>query len=457
MENGYTSKEINELMDIDRRTLWHPFTQMAEYAESEPLIVTRAEGCWLEDIHGRRYLDAIASLWTNVHGHQVPEIDNAIREQLDQVAHSTLLGLANVPSIRLAEKLVDITPEGLNHVFYSDSGSTAMEIALKMAFQYHRQNGQSHRRKFIGLSEAYHGDTIGSVSLGGIELFHSIYHPLLFEMVRVPTPYNLREPKTENDPKGLQRFWDALEQAFEKHGKETAAFTIEPLMQGAAGMLAQPEGYLKRVRELCDAYDVLLICDEVATGFGRTGTMFACEQEGVRPDLMALAKGLSGGYLPLAATMTSTQVFEGFLGTHEEARTFFHGHTFTGNPLACAAALANLKLFETGKVLDEIQPKIKHFAQRLDEWIAPLNCCGEIRRRGLMCGVELVKDKATLEEYPWQEKIGAKVCLKARDYGVMLRPLGSVLVFMPPLTMTIEEIDLMVDAARKALVDVCGG
>ncbi len=448
--------EIDELNDIDRNVLWHPFTQMAEYREAEPLIVACAEGCWLEDVHGKRYLDAIASLWTNVHGHCVPEIDAAVRDQLDRVAHSTLLGQANVPSIRLAKKLVEITPEGLDHVFYSDSGSTAMEIALKMAFQFHRQNGHPERRTFIGLSEAYHGDTIGSVSLGGIDLFHSVYRPLLFEMVHVPTPYNLREPRTAEDPDGLKRFMEALEAAFVTHGKEAAAFTIEPLMQGAAGMLAQPKGYLRRVRELCDEYGVLLICDEVATGFGRTGTMFACEQEGVRPDLMALAKGLSGGYLPLAATMASSRIYEGFLGSHEEARTFFHGHTFTGNPLASAAALASLELFETRQVLEKIQPKIEHFARRLDEWIAPLNCCGEIRRRGLMCGVELVKDKSTLEEYPWQEKIGARVCLKARDFGVILRPLGSVLVFMPPLAISLEEIDLMVDAARKSLVEVCG-
>jgi adenosylmethionine-8-amino-7-oxononanoate aminotransferase len=366
-----------------------------------------------------------------VHGHRRREIDDAIRAQLDKVAHSTLLGLANVPSIELAERLVQIAPAGLTRVFYSDSGSTAVEVALKIAFQYQAQRGRPEKQKFLALTDAYHGDTIGSVSVGGIDLFHQIFHALLFNVLRMP-------PTIE-----------ALERMLATHGHELAAFVVEPLVQGAAGMLLQPPGFLKAARELCTKHDVLLICDEVATGFGRTGTMFACEQESVSPDLLCLAKGISGGYLPLAATLATEQVYSAFLGEYERKLTFFHGHTYTGNPLACAAGIASLDVFARDRVLERLPATIAHLHARLDEQLAPLRPVTEIRRRGLMIGVEL-------GPYEYKEAIGARVCLDLRRRGIILRPLGNVIVMMPPLSITEGEIDHLVSATRDSILAVCG-
>jgi adenosylmethionine---8-amino-7-oxononanoate aminotransferase len=419
------------LADKDRRYVWHPFTQMRDWTAAEPLIIARAEGNELIDTDGRRYLDGVSSLWVNVHGHRKKEIDDAVRAQLDRVAHSTLLGLANVPSIELAERLVAIAPPGLARVFYSDSGSTAVEVALKIAFQYQKQRGRPEKQKFLALTDAYHGDTVGAVSVGGIDLFHEIFHPLLFHVLRV-TPTIA-----------------ALEQMLAAHAHEVAAFVVEPLVQGAAGMLMQPPGFLRAARRLCDEHDVLLICDEVATGFGRTGTMFACEQEAVTPDLLCLAKGISGGYLPLAATLATERVYSAFLGDYERKLTFFHGHTYTGNPLACAAGLASLDIFARERVIERLQPKIARLHARLDEQLAPLAPVVAIRRRGFMVGVEL-------GPYAYEQAMGARVCLDLRKRGVLLRPLGNVLVMMPPLSITDDEIDRLVDATRASIVELCG-
>ncbi len=420
-----------KLADKDRRYVWHPFTQMRDWTAAEPLIIDRAEGNELIDVDGRRYLDGVSSLWVNLHGHHRRELDDAVRAQLDRVAHSTLLGLANVPSIELAERLVEIAPAGLTRVFYSDSGSTAVEVALKIAFQYQKQRGRAEKRKFLALTDAYHGDTVGAVSVGGIDLFHEIFHPLLFHVLRVP-------PAIE-----------ALERTLAAHAHELAAFVVEPLVQGAAGMLLQPPGFLRAARELCTKYDVLLVADEVATGFGRTGTMFACEQESVAPDLMCLAKGISGGYLPLAATLATEEIYAAFLGQYEHKLTFFHGHTYTGNPLACAAGLASLDIFERDHVLERLQPKIARLHARLDAELAPLPPVVAIRRRGFMVGVEL-------GPYAYEQTIGARVCLDLRARGVLLRPLGNVIVMMPPLSITDDEIDRLVDGTRESIRAVCG-
>jgi adenosylmethionine-8-amino-7-oxononanoate aminotransferase len=425
-----------ELREKDKAFVWHPFTQMRDWVD--PLIIERAEGNELVDVDGNRYLDGVSSLWVTVHGHRKKEIDDAVRAQLDKVAHTTLLGLSNVPSIELAERLVRIAPEGLSKVFYSDSGSTSVEVALKIAFQYQKQRGKTHKKKFLALTEAYHGDTLGSVSVGGIDLFHEIFHPILFDVHRVAPDL------------------DALERAFDQHGHELAAFVVEPLIQGAAGMLVQPRGFLRAARELCTKHDVLLICDEVATGFGRTGTMFACEQEDVRPDLLCLAKGISGGYLPLAATLATDEIFRAFLGEYADKRTFFHGHTYTGNPLACAAGIASLDVFEQDHVLEQVAKKIRIFDHRLQQELAPLKHVVEIRQRGLMIGIELTRDKATRESYRYEEAIGARVCAAVRRYGVILRPLGPVIVMMPPLSITEPQIEKLVGATRAAIVEVCG-
>ena len=348
MDAPATGRAPAELAEVDLRVLWHPFTPQQTWSEQAPLVIERAEGTTLVDVHGRRYIDGVSSLWCNVHGHRHPAIDAAIREQLDRVAHSTMLGLSHPPAIELAERLVRLSPAGLQRVFYSDSGSTAVEIALKMAYQWwaQRENtvARPPRTTFIRLRDAYHGDTIGSVSVGGIDLFHACYRPLLFDSLAA-------EP-------GDAAHMAAL---LAEHGERVCAVVVEPLVQGAAGMLVHPAGYLRAVRELCDRHGVPLICDEVATGFGRTGRMFACEHEGVAPDLLCVAKGLTGGYLPLAATLTTERIYEGFLGAPEQQRTFFHGHTYTGNPLACAAALATLDVFESERTLERLQPKIDQF------------------------------------------------------------------------------------------------
>lgn len=448
-----SSSRHDRLLALDRAHVWHPFTQMAVWPFDDPLLIERAEGNFLFDDLGRRYLDGVSSLWCNVHGHRKREIDEAVRAQLDRVAHSTLLGLASVSSIELAEALVGIAPAGLRRVFYSDSGSTAVEVALKMAYQFWQQRGRAEKTRFVALAESYHGDTVGSVSVGGMPLFHGIFRGLLFPVERLPSPSPYHWTGG-GDP--LSGALQAAETLFAEKGRTLAALVVEPLVQGAAGMWMHPPGYLRAMAELCRRYEVLLICDEVATGFGRTGTMFAVEQEDVRPDLLCLAKGLAGGYLPLAATLATEQVYEAFLGEFDSARTFFHGHTFTGNPLACAAALASLRLFETEQVLDRVRRTAEVLRPKLAA-IAELPHVGDVRQRGLMVGIELVRDRRTKTAYGYGERIGHRVCLALRKRGILLRPLGSVLVLMPPLSLTESEAVQLGDAVREAIVEVTEG
>lgn len=455
-----TTEQTQELRKIDREYIWHPFTQMRDWMQDEPLVISAGEGNWLIDSDGNRWLDAVSSLWTNVHGHRCPELDKALIDQAGRIAHSTLLGLAGEPSIRLAERLIRIVPKGLKRVFFSDSGSTSVEIAAKIAFQYHQQapDGDKRRTKIMAFTNAYHGDTIGSVSLGGVDLFHAIYRPLLFNAVRGEAPYCYRCPHgCENHslekPECGMPCLEGLSRLFDQEGANLCAVVIEPLVQGAAGMLMQPKGWLKGLRELCDKHGVFMIADEVAVGFGKTGTMFACEQEGVVPDILCLAKGIGGGYLPLAATVTTERIHDGFLGKPEECKTFFHGHTFTGNALACAVAIANLDLFERDQTVAKLAPKIKRLAELLEP-LRELEHVGDIRQKGIMTGIELVADKATKKPYPEGERIGHKVILEARKYGVILRPLGDVIVLMPPLSITMDELELVARALRESIIAV---
>src|SRR5712691_1045353 len=450
------------LAALDRAHVWHPFTQMQTWLEplpgDEPLIIDHARGCWLFDTRGRKYLDAISSLWVNLHGHHRAEIDSAIKLQLEYVAHTTLLGLASPPSIELAAELVRRAPKnglspnesGLTRVFYSDSGSTAVEVALKMAFQHWRQRGKPQKTRFVALAEGYHGDTLGAVSVGGMDLFHQIFHPLLFDCLRIPTPYVYRWPT------GPRHCLDAAALAAEtllrSRREEIAAVIIEPVVQAAAGMITHPAGYLKRVARACKENGVLLICDEVATGFGRTGTLFACEQEEVVPDFLCLAKGLSGGYLPLAATLTTDAIYESFLGPFESKRTFFHGHSYTGNPLACAAALASLRLFDEQRTLDHVRIMAERLAQGLES-VGELEHVGDVRQRGLMIGIELVKARKTKEEYPFEERRGHRVALAARKRELLLRPLGNIIVLIPPLSIAPAEVDFLVEGVREAIIE----
>jgi len=440
-----------ELIEWDRSILWHPFTQMAEY---EPLIIERARGCVLVDIDGREYLDGVSSLWCNVHGHRHPHIDAAIRAQLERVAHVTALGCSNPTTIQLAKRLVDLAPPGLAHVFFSDDGATAVEVALKMAFQYWRQREapRSEKTCYAAFAEAYHGDTLGSVSVGGVARFHAMFEPLLFEVVRLPVPDTYRTPRHVPPEKLTDYYLARVEQALAEHHHRLASLVIEPLVQAAAGMIVHPPGFLRGVRELTRRYDVLLIADEVAVGLGRTGRMFACQHEQVSPDLLCLAKGLTGGYLPLAATLATDEVYGAFLGSYAESKTFFHGHTYGGNPLGAAAALATLEVFEEERTLERLGPKIELLAEHLRR-IASLPHVGHVRQRGLIAGVELVRDRATKEPYPWEEKRGQRVCDHARREGVWLRPLGNVVVIMPPLIVTLEQLDRILGAVERGIAE----
>lgn len=443
-----------QLTAWDRRHVWHAFTQMAEY---EPLILEGGEGCTLIDVHGNRYLDGVSSLWCNLHGHRHPRLDAAIREQLDRVAHVTNLGTSNPTTIRLAKRLVDIAPPGLEHVFFSDNGATAVEVALKMAFQYWRQRANPRPEKscYLALGEAYHGDTLGSVSVGGVERFHAMFRPLLFDVLRLPAPDPYRTPPGVTRENCLDYHLSQLEAVLREHHQRIAAMVIEPLVQAAAGMIVHPPGYLRGVRELTRRYEVLLIADEVAVGFGRTGRMFACEHEDVAPDLMCLAKGLTGGYLPMAATLATTELWNAFLGDYAESKTFFHGHTYGGNPLGAAVALASLDVFEEERTLQNLPPKIARFREHLDR-IACLPHVGDVRQRGLIAGIELVLDRGTKEPYPWEQKYGMRVCEHARREGVLLRPLGNVLVILPPLAISLEELDRICTAVERGVVAITG-
>jgi len=446
---------MTDWAELDKRYIWHPFTQMRDWAESEPLVIERGEGNYLIDTRGRKYLDGVSSLWVNVHGHCRPELNEAIIRQLERVAHTTLLGLASVPSIELARKLVEISPPGLNRVFYSDSGSTAVEVGLKIAFQYWRNRGRERKRLFVTLSEAYHGDTIGSVSLGGIDVFHAIFQPLLFNTLRVPTPFPYRYPELTPE-ECRDRSLEYFRVLAQDRGDEIAALVMEPIVQGAAGMIVHPRGFLKEMANICREYDILLVCDEVATGFGRTGKLFACEHEGVHPDIMAVAKGLSGGYLPIAATLVTEEIHDAFLGLFTEQKTFFHGHSYTGNPLACAAACASIDLFESDRVIEAGESKIQLLAERLAAEVAPLSHVAEIRQCGFMVGIEISEDPATRTAYPPERRMGAAVCQNVRNHGVILRPLGDVVVLMPPLSITPDEIRSLVTAAARSIRDICG-
>ena len=441
-----------QLADWDRKYLWHPFTQMQEWEQEEPLIIERGTGSYLIDTEGARYLDGTSSIWVNLHGHRHPALNRALTKQLEKIAHSTFLGLSNPPAIELARALIRIAPKGLARVFYSDNGSTAVEIALKMAVQYWRQRHPEagSKKTFLHLKLAYHGDTIGAVSVGNIRLFHERFKPLLFPTVEAEPPYCYRCPLKLEHPSCRIACLDPIEAILKTRHQELAGFVIEPLMQAAAGMVAHPPGYLKRIRELCTKYHVLLIADEVATGFGRTGRMFACEHEDVMPDLMAISKGLTGGYMPLAATLTTEEIYTAFLGKYEEFKTFFHGHSYTGNQLGCAVALANLDVFRKERTLTQLRPKIAAFS-RLLRPLAAMEHVGDIRQQGFMVGIELVKDRASKEPYPLEARIGHRVAAAARTRGLLIRPIGNVLVLMPPLSTSLAELRKMVAIIRDSL------
>jgi adenosylmethionine-8-amino-7-oxononanoate aminotransferase len=443
----------NHLEKLDKQYIWHPFTQMKDWEGETPVIITGGRGSFLKDMSGKWYLDGTSSVWVTVHGHGKSEINTAVKDQVDRISHSTLLGLTHPQAVKLAESLVQITPAGLSKVFYSDSGSTAVEIGLKMAFQYWQHKGHRRKTQFICLNNAYHGDTIGAVSVGGIDLFHAIFSPLLFPSYRAPSPYCYRCELGKTYPDCKLYCLKKTEALIKKHNRKVAGFILEPLVQGAGGMIVSPPGYLKGIRKLCRQYNILLIADEVATGFGRTGKMFACEHENVRPDILCLAKGITGGYLPLAATLTTEKIYNAFLGKFKDLKTFFHGHTYTGNQLACAAAIANLALFRKEKTLNRMQKKIELLKKGLTK-ISFHSHVGEVRQKGLMAGIELVRDKRSKEPFSIEEKMGWKVCLMARENGLLIRPLGNVVVLMPPLNISQQELGKIIKITGDSIKDV---
>ena len=419
----------------DDYPLWHPFTQMARFEREPRLVVVRAEGNRLIDTEGREFVDGVASLWANVHGHSHPHIVAAIQEQAAKLQHSTLLGITHEPAIELARRLLPHLP-GRSRVFFSENGASAVEVALKMAVQYQANCGRPERNRIAALDMAYHGDTLGAVSVGGEGPFRDVYEPLLFE------PLRFSDPRTDASASSLR---DLLE----SRGDEVAAVIIEPRVQGAGGMLVAPEGHVAAVRALCDEFDTLLIADEVATGFGKTGAMFACDLEGVTPDITVLGKGITGGYLPLSATVTTEEVYQAFHG--EEGRKLFHGHTYAGNPICCAAALASLDLFEADDLLARTRDRAALLSTLLAERIADHPLVGEVRQQGLMTGIELVADRDTREPLPPDREAGWRVCLAARDRGVFIRPLGDVIVLMPPLSIEEDELAQICEAVTYGL------
>ena len=442
----------DELSEKNRKYMWNPFTQMKEYLADKPVIIESGDGRRLRDVNGKEYWDGVSSVWLNVHGHRVPELDDAIREQLDKIAHSTLLGMANVPAILLAEKLIEIAPKGLGKVFFSDSGAESVEIALKMAFQYWKNLGIDGKNTFVTMREGYHGDTVGAVSVGAIDVFHQVYAPLLFPSIKVPFPNVYRNPFGDTEEVVKDGSLQTVKEVFQQHGDEIAAMIVEP-MQGAGGMVPMPRGYLRELRALCSEFNILLIVDEVATGFGRTGKMFACEHEGVTPDILTVAKGITGGYLPIAATLTTNEIYDSFYADYDEYKTLYHGHSYTGNQLGCAVALANLELFERNQIVAEVERKAEQLAEDLEAF-RNLSHVGDVRQRGLMIGIELVADKRTKQPYPPNERMGVRVARRCRDLGLLLRPLTDVVVFMPPLASTMDELCEMTSILKRAITEI---
>jgi adenosylmethionine---8-amino-7-oxononanoate aminotransferase len=439
----------------DAEHVWHPFTQMQEYLATEPLVVVDAEGHYLIDDRGRRLFDGTSALWCNLLGHRVPEIDAAIADQLGRFAHTTLLGTTHPGVAELARRLVEIAPRGLNHVFFSDNGATAVESALKIAFQYRlltQGKEAAQHAVYLSLDNAYHGDTLGAAAVGGVELFHDVFKPILLPSLKTPSPYCYRCPIGKTPADCSIDCAEGLEQALAHADGRVCAVILEPGVQAAAGMLTLPEGFLSRAAAACRKHGALLILDEVATGFGRTGTMFACQQEGVRPDLLCIAKGLTGGYLPVAATLATDQIYNAFLGRYDEYRHFFHGHTYTGNALGCAAALATVGLLSDGKIIG----RVFHNSLLLRDALTPLLShphVGDIRQAGLMVGIELVADRATKAPYPPGDRAGYRICVSLRERGIFLRPLGDVIVLMPPLSSTEGELRHLASSVHAAVVE----
>ena len=438
----------------DMRYIWHPAAQMKDYEALPPMVIARGKGVWLYDVHGKKYLDIIGSWWCNLFGHCNPIINQAVKEQIDNLEHVIFANFSNEAAIRLAEALAKIVPKGLAKFHFNDNGSAAVEAALKMCFQYHLQTGHPERQKFMCLSEGYHGETIGALSVGSLDLYAQMYKPMMMENVHVEAPDCYRCPYGKDRDHCQCECFEHAEKAFAAHGKETAAIIVEPLLQGSAGMRVYPPLYLKKLRKLCDEAGVLLIADEIATGFGRTGRMFACDHAGIAPDIMTISKGLTGGYLPMSVTVTTQAIYDAFYADYSEGKAFVHSHTYAGNPLACAAALAVQHIFRTQPIFENAAVNAKWLTKRMETEILPHPNVGEVRHLGLIHAFELVADKKTKEPLPAAQRTGYEVYRHALRHGLLLRPIGDVLYFNPPLNITQAELDTAVDLAKTALNEV---
>lgn len=437
-------------MDRDLDVLWHPCTQMKDHERLPVIPIKRGDGVWLEDFDGKRYLDAVSSWWVNVFGHANPRINQRIKDQVDQLEHVILAGFSHAPVIELSERLVKITPAGLDRVFYADNGSSCIEVALKMSYHYWLNRGQSKKRRFVTLTNSYHGETIAAMSVGDVPLFTETYKALLLDTLKVPSPDCYLRPEGTSWEDHSRTLFAAMEQTLAEHHESVAAVIIEPLIQGAGGMRMYHPVYLRLLREACDRYGVHLIHDEIAVGFGRTGTLFACEQAGIRPDFLCLSKALTGGYLPLAACLTTDEVYQAFYDDYSTLRAFLHSHSYTGNPLACAAALATLDIFEQDQVIERNQALARRMATATAH-LADHPHVAEVRQTGMVLAIEMVQDKASRQPYPWQERRGLRVFEHALTRGALLRPLGSVVYFLPPYVITPEQIDFLAEVASEGI------
>jgi adenosylmethionine---8-amino-7-oxononanoate aminotransferase len=438
-------------IERDLAHVWHPCTQMKDHEGALPLIpIRRGEGAWLEDFAGKRYLDAVSSWWVNLFGHANPRINAAVRAQLDKLEQVILAGFTHEPVIELSEALTALAPAGLTRCFYADNGSSAIEVAVKMSFHYWRNTGKSAKRRFITLANSYHGETLGALAVGNVELYKEIYRPLLMDVITVASPDCFERERGESWAEHSRRRFADMEAALARHAHETCAVIVEPLVQCAAGMRMYDPVYLSLLREACDRHGVHLIADEIAVGFGRTGTLFACEQAGIRPDFMCLSKGLTAGYLPLSAVLTTENVYAAFYDEYVKLNAFLHSHSFTGNPLACAAALASLAIFRADRTLENNRALAAHLFERARA-LEDHPHVAEVRQRGMILAIELAADKTSRTPYPWQERRGLIIYRHALSRGVLLRPIGTVVYFMPPYVVTPAEIDLMVEVAREGI------
>ncbi len=446
----------NDLVEQDLRYIWHPCSQMKDYETLPPIVVERGEGVRLFDKNGKEYIDIVSSWWCNLLGHCNPKINAAVKEQIDRLEHVIFANFTHEPAIKLCGELMKIIPKGLCKFNFSDNGSAAVECALKMAFQFQYQTGKPKKQRFMCLTEGYHGETIGALSVGTMDLYAKIYRPMLMDTIRIEAPDCYRCPYGKNRDNCSCECFEHAEKAFERYAEETAAVIVEPLLQGSAGMRIYPALYLKKMRELCDRYDVLLIADEIATGFGRTGKMFAFEHAEVSPDIMCISKGLTGGYMPMAITITTQAIYDAFYADYSEGKAFMHSHTYSGNPLGCACALAVQKIFREENILENAQKRAVYLNKRLNERLGGYKHIGEIRHIGLINAIELVKNPRTKESFDSKLRTGYQIYKKALERGLLLRPLGDVLYFNPPLTIIEGELDEAIDRCAGAILDVLG-